>query len=543
MFLPSASTPSGLLSAHQAETPDAGQSLAAHTPPADMLAATPPLSTGLTPRPFPSAGLQLASDPQFAFADLADYPTSTSVPVPPVSSPIATTPDISAQFAPGFGFADQGSSMASAGQTNADEVHAFVRPLPRWLILGGPLAGAALLAGLVFLNTDWATGATIAAMVAIMLAILLGIATGVRVALGLLQATNPRRRSQMLSTALLVLLLLLVSGLGIGQQNNLHLMQGHYLEGHQSWAAAIQAYQAGGERSSSSADVARTYVEWGQAQIKQQDYAGAVTSFQTVLTHYQPVTGAVKQARTGLITAYLGWADQAARQQNYAGAVAHYNALLSLTFCDAPCARQASSKNATAYYHLAEQQLTQQHYIQAVDAYQTLATRFPDAPEAGQIHAHYAQALWGKGQQLLQSACADALAAYRLLTSQFADTAEGKQAASALTKPVPVKGRFTQPVPGSPYRPAAYLVQGLVVGIQQYQFPPLLAHAPEASIQGDGTFTFASVPQGTYELVWSSDNALHFYYSYSGKQVLYVAHVGPLCAFDYGDINQAIPVN
>lgn len=406
-----------------------------------------------------------------------------------------------------------------------------------------PIVGVVLLTGLAFVNADWATGATISAVIAIILVILLGIATGMRVASGMLKSTNPHRRAQIIGTALLALLFLLYSGLGISQQSNLHLMQGRYLEGQRKWPAAIAQYQAGGEKSSSSVDVARTYNEWGEALAQQQNYEGAVASFSAVITNYQQVAKEFNLAKASIIVAYQNWADQAFQQQDYAGVVAHYNALLSLAYCDTNCSQKALSKNATAYYLLAEQQLAQQHYIQAVDAYQALSSRFPRAPETREIHAHYAQALWGKGQQILQSACPDALSAYRLLAKLFSDTNEGRRAAAVLKKPVQVKGHFTQSIPGSPYHPTAYLVRGLVVGIQQYQFPPLLAHAPSATIHSDGSFSFSSVSQGTYELVWSSDNTLHFYYAYSGKQVLYVAHPGPLCAYDLGDINQDIPTN
>lgn len=382
----------------------------------------------------------------------------------------------------------------------------------------------------------------VASIVAITLAILLGIAAGVRVALGMLQATNQRRRAQLISIALLMLLLLLFSGLGLSQQNGLHLAQGRYLESQQNWPLAIKEYQEGGERSSFSLDVARTYNEWGEAQMSQQQFEGAVTSFSIVIEDYQGASAEFTRAKTQIVSAYLNWGEQASQQQDYAGATAHYNDLLSLVFCRGnDCMKQASARDATAYYHLAEQQLVHQRYKQAVDAYQTLKLRFPQAPEVAQTHAHYAQALWGLGQQQLSSSCSDALGNYRLLATLFADTSEGQQAASALRQPVPVQGHFTQSVPGAPYHPTAYLVQGLVAGMQQYQFPALLAHAPVAPIQSDGSFTFAPIPQGTYELVWSSDSALHYYYAYNGKQVLYVAQVGPLCAFNYGDINQAIP--
>lgn len=435
----------------------------------------------------------------------------------------------------------QEEAALSSERSAEAEINTFLRPLPRWARIGGPIAGSVLLLGLVFLNPDWATGALFAALVAGILVVLVGIAAGVRVALGLLKETNPHRRSQVISTSLLILLLLLCSGLGVSQQYSLHMGQGHYFESQQNWAAAIAEYQAAGEKAGNSVDVARVYNEWGEAQSSHQQYAGAVVSFSMVIQYYQQTGHEFSRARTDIIPAYLAWADQAAQQQDYAAATNHYDALLSLVFCSADCMQIAQPKDATAYYHLAEQKLSQHQYAQAVDAYRTLTVRFPRAPEIDQIHAHYAQALLGKGQQQLNTACSDALTTYRLLAKLFADTGEGQQAATALTKPVRVIGHFTRSVPGSPNHPTAFLVQGLVAGIQQYQFPPLLAHAPTASIQSDGSFTFASVPQGTYELVWSSDNTLHFYYASSGQEVLYTAHLGPLCTFNYGNIDQAIP--
>ena len=193
--------------------------------------------------------------------------------------------------------------------------------------------------------------------------------------------------------------------------------------------------------------------------------------------------------------------------------------------------------------HLAEQQLSAQHFASAVNAFAVLTTSFAGSPEAGQVHADYARALWGLGQQQLNIACASAVKTYQQLAQQFSDTTQGQQAATALQQPVTVKGHFTTalPGPGAPYNPTVALVQGLSAGIPQFQFPPLLRKAPTAHIESDGSFTIASVSQGTYELVWSNDGTLHFYYASNGNTVLYTAQVGPLCTYDYGAINETIP--
>ena len=431
----------------------------------------------------------------------------------------------------------------ASGSLAAAEVSPLVRPLPRWASLSGVTAGALLLLALVFLNPDWATGAMVAGMVAIIFALLLLIAAGVRVALGLLAQTNPRRRSQIISTALLVVLLFLCAGLGLSQPTGLHAMQARFLEGQHSWQTAILEYQAAGETPPASDNLARTYIEWGESLSRQQQYGDAVSKFAIVLQQYPRATGQLGRAKSDLVAAYLAWADYASHHQDYASATAHYDALLASGYCDPACQSLAQSRDATAYDQLAEQQLAARQYAPAVAAFKTLTTRFASSPEAGRVHADYAQALWGLGQQQLGTACTDAIATYQQLAKQFADTSQGKQAATALQQPVQAKGRFTQSVPGAPNHPTAFLVQGLFVGIQQYQFPPLLRTAPTTQINADGTFAFPSVPPGTYELVWSSDGTLHFYYAFSGNQVLYTAHIGPLCAYDFGNIDQAIPTS
>lgn len=424
------------------------------------------------------------------------------------------------------------------------EPHKFIQPISPWMFLGSIAAGILLLAGLIFLNPDWATGALIAGVVALTAAILLLIATGVRVALGLLAVTNPHRRVQLISTALLVLLLFLVSGVGMTQQSGFHGFQARYLESQHNWSTAINEYQAAGETAPASTNLARVYNEWGEDLSQQQHYAEAVAHFNTVLQNYIKAPTQLARVRKDLLATYLAWGDTDVQQHDYIDATSHYDALLSFQFCDSACQNVAKPRDATAYAHLAEQQLSTQHFVLAVNAFTVLTTRFASSPEAkqAQTHTDYAKALWDLGQQQLTTTCTSAVRTYQQLAQQFADTTQGQQAATALQQPVAVKGRFTTTLPhGAAYTPTVALVQGLFVGIQQFQFPPLLRRASLVHIQSDGTFTFPSIPQGTYELVWSNDGTLHFYYANSGKTVLYTAQVGPLCTYNYGAINETIP--
>lgn len=482
------------------------------------------------------AGVEQGDDAAF----FQGYPGPGPTPATPLSQPLGNVyPGVPPQHAGALAGQDPSHPLAGAGAGAG--VNSLVRPLPWRASLPGLAAGILLLLALVFLNPDWATGATVSGLVAVVFALLLLIAAGVRVALGLLAQTNPRRRSQVITTTLLVLCLFFFSGLGMSQQTGLHAVQARFLENQQSWQAAVSEYQAAGETAPASQNLARTYVEWGESLSHQRQYADAVNRFTTVLSQYTQATDIFPRARGDLVAAYLAWAADASRRQDYTGTVAHYDALLASGSCVSACQLRARAQDATAYDQLAEQQLGAQQYAVAVAAFRALTTRFPMAPEAGRVHADYARALWGLGQQQLGTSCTDAVATYQQLAKQFADTAQGQQAATALRQPVQARGRFTQNVPGAPNSPTAFLVQGLVVGIHQDQFPALLRTAPTTQIQADGAFSFTSVPPGTYELVWSSDGTLHFYYAFSGNQVLYMARIGPLCAYDFGNVDQAIP--
>lgn len=423
------------------------------------------------------------------------------------------------------------------------EPHPLARPLPLWAFLGSTVLGALLLAALVFLNPDWATGAMSAGIIALIGAILILIAMGVRGALGLFAKTNPYRYMQGINAALLVVLLVLTSAIGITQQAGLHTAQARYLESQHNWLAAINEYQAAGESAPASTNLARVYSEWGETLSQQQQYAQAVAHFNIVLQEYTKVTDQLTRVRKDMLATYLAWGNADVQQHDYIDATSHYDALLNLSYCDTPCQNVALPKDASAYAQLAEQQLSAQHFVLAVNAFAVLTTRFANAPEAtqAQTHTDYAKALWGLGQQQLNTICTNAVKTYQQLAQQFADTPQGQLAATALQQPVTVTGHFMTPLPhGAAYAPTVFLVQGLFAGIQQFQFPPLLRKAPFAPIQSNGTFTFSSIHQGTYELVWSNDGTLHFYYANSGSTVLYTAQVGPLCTYNYGAIPEKI---
>jgi len=115
-----------------------------------------------------------------------------------------------------------------------------------------------------------------------------------------------------------------------------------------------------------------------------------------------------------------------------------------------------------------------------------------------------------------------------------------------LKAPQPIKGRFTTPVPNSPsLRPIVALMHGLYRNMPDALFFQMLSGAPMVTIQNNGTFSFPPMKQGSYDLAWGTDRSdgAQSYVSYfhnDGSEV-YVATVGSLCPYDFGDINQSIP--
>jgi outer membrane protein assembly factor BamD (BamD/ComL family) len=439
------------------------------------------------------------------------------------------------------------SAVLPPPATGKPRVRAIARPLPVGAFILSIAVGVAVLAALFFTGSDWAAGATRAGIVGGILAIIILLATIVRTLAGMAARSNPKRRSQFISAGLLVAILLAASGFGLTQQATIHQMQGRFYEGQQQWQSAINEFQLAGEHAPNSDNIARIYDEWGEQLSNTQHYPTAIDKFNITLTSFQEATGEVTRAQADSVTAYLDWGKQASQQHDYNDAVTHFGDLLNLPYCNANCQAEASALSATAYYDLAETQLTAQQYADAANSFQTLATLFPKSPEAQKDHEDFAKALFGDGKQQLVSSCSSAIPTYQELASKFADTPEGQQASIALKAPQEVIGRFTTPVPkGSALTPLAVLAQGLYANIPDAQFFQLIAGAPTVVIKPDGSFTFKPVKQGTYDLAWGTDNvdgsqSFYFYYRPSDKSLVYIANIGPLCPYNFGDINEPIP--
>src|SRR6266566_153796 len=420
----------------------------------------------------------------------------------------------------------------------------LAKPLPLWAFIGTIIVVAGLLILLQLTGADWAVGAYHVAIAAGITALLIALAAGIRGFAGMADRNNSKRVVQFVSSGGAILLLLAFCLAGFTQQATLHGLQAHNLEGQQQWQTAINEYQLAGETAPTSDNLARVYNEWGEQLTAQQRYEQAFTKFDVVLNSYSSLKDEVKRAHEGKIKAYLGWAKQAADQRDYATATTRYDQLLQLDYCDVSCQTQANTLDATAYYNLAESQLTTQDYNDAMSTFNVVVTRFPNSAETAKLHGDYAKALFGEGQQQLASSCPGAIPTYQQLSTQFADTPQGQQAAAALKAPQPVKGHFIGIVPQNPsLTDIAVLMKGLYNNFPRDRFFAMLGSAPTATIQRDGSFTFQPVQQGTYDLVWGTNNNADGaqYYIYSFPPNPLVITVGPLCAYDYGDINQNVP--
>jgi hypothetical protein len=421
------------------------------------------------------------------------------------------------------------------------------KPMPIWALIGSILLVVLVLVVLQLTGSDWAAGAMRVGIVAGILALLILLITVVRMLLGMAAKSNPTRLIQLISAGLVILLLSFLCLVGLTQQSAIHSLQGHSWEGQQQWQSAINQYQLAGEGAPTSENIARVYNLWGEQFTSQQHYVDALAKYNIVLMYYGSASAGVARAQSDTVAAYLAWGHQASQQHDYTAATNHYDALLHLSYCAATCQSQANALDATAYYNLAESQLVAKNYSDAVNNFHIVVSRFASSPEAHNLHGDYAKALFGQGKQQLNTVCSSAIPTYQQLSTQFGDTPEGKQATGALRANQPVKGHFISSVPNDPsLTPIATIIHGLNNKLPDSQFYQLLSTAPTTQIQSNGSFSFKPLSQGTYDLAWGTNRTtgsqnFQFAYKPDGSSY-YVANIGPLCPYDFGDLNETIPI-
>lgn len=418
----------------------------------------------------------------------------------------------------------------------------LARPLPLWAFLGGLGLLIVLFVVLHLTGSDWAAGSAHASGAALLLGILLLIALAVRLGDGMASILNKTRVRQAITSAIIIVVLFIYSGVAFSIQPSLHIAQAHSLENQQQWQSAIDEYTQGGERAPDGVDLARTYTSWGLALNKSQHFNEALTKFATVIKDFtaSPAQDELHRAQAGDIAARIGLSRQSLDAKDYDGASKNLDIVLELPYCDNACQTQASALDATAYYNIGEGKLQSQDYESAVNAFDKVLSKFSSAPEATQLHGDMAKALLGMGKQERSSSCSTAIPTYQRLAKEYGDTGEGKSAQNDLNAPQDVTGHFTNIEPDVPFNQIG-LTNGLKGGMGKDDLFAKWDAATKTDIQGNGNFAFHGIPQGSYDLMWYANNGTYeyaeFIYHQVSKEPTFVAQVGPLCPVDMGNIS------
>jgi TolA-binding protein len=338
-----------------------------------------------------------------------------------------------------------------------------------------------------------------------------------------------RRRWSILTAALL-----LVGVLGIALAPGLHALQGHTLESQGNYQRAIEEYTASGEHSPDGQDIARCYLEWGQRDLRNQDYGLAVQHLGAATETYS-ATLAARQAREPMGTALLQWGRQLAVEQRYGQAIQQFEHLRT-RYADTSAARQAQKNQdePAAYYAWGQQLQASQQFQDALTQFQAIGKRFPDSSYAPLAYNAAANDLYAWGQALVQQTkYAQAIATYQQIIKQYANAPAAQQAQQALNAPQPVKGRLI--FASGP--PDAHVV---------IRLSSSWSTGPDGYVQGgfvyetrtdaNGFFTFPSVALGRYLIDWQQGSSFTTLLHQGTYNPVYIADVEPLHGTDLGDI-------
>lgn len=453
------------------------------------------------------------------------FPQGNETPTTPAQYPptIPATPSMPLGAMPGYptypGY--PGYPPPSSEQPPKD--NALTRPFAVGLTAAvgiGALAlvGVAYAVDEVVAHDDWAGGARIAGFVAIVLAVLAGAGLVARIIAG-------RRASSTVGLGVLLAVALAVGGAsGITFASPLHRAQASSQEGGGQWTAAIGEYGQAGEVAPNAPDIARIYDEWGEQLLKNQSYKDALAQFTIVTTQYQQSGAPVARANTDTFETYSAWVKANKSDTPYADALTFFQSYGSSSTCGSACQSNVQAVEAQAHFQYGQQYLAQQDYADAISQFETVTTQFAQSGYASQAHGAAAQALLSYGQQLKSSACSNALPIYQKLANQYSDTAQGRQAKIALAAPVPVSGQFFASASSGSIQTA--ILAKTVNPSSGYQ-----SNDYQTSVDGAGKFTFTSVAQGTYNVLYMSGGSL-FIVTHANDGSFYTVTVGQLCSPD-----------
>ncbi len=334
--------------------------------------------------------------------------------------------------------------------------------------------------------------------------------------------------------------LLLASGLalvgiiGMALSPTLHTQQGHALEGQGNYQRAIEEYTAGGEHSPDGQNTARSYLEWGQHNLRDQAYEQAVQHLEAAAETYH-ATPAASQAREPLGTALLQWGRQLAVEQRYGQAVQQFEHLRT-HYADTQAAQEAldTQDEPAAYYAWGQQLQTNGQFQDALTQFQAVIKLFADSSYAAMAYDEAASDLYAWGQALTaQGKYTQAIAAYQQAIAHYSNAPAAKEAQQALNAPQPVHGRllFSSGPPdgkvlirlSSSWSANA---NGYVQGGQVY----------EVRTDANGNFTFPSVALGRYLVDWQQGTVFTTILHQGTYNPVYIATVEPLRGTDLGDV-------
>jgi tetratricopeptide (TPR) repeat protein len=409
---------------------------------------------------------------------------------------------------------------------------ALAEPFPRsWMLMiagGGALALiVAFLVQALVVRGDWAESALVAGYTAFGLAIFALVIAGIRFALG-------RRATAFYALAGMLLVVLLATGGGsLALAHQLHLVQAQNFETSGQWEQAAKEYAIYGERAPHAPNLGRVYLHWGQALTKKQAWSDAATHLSAALAANPSDAKLTAQINAALYMAFVGWIGADAAHVPYAAAIESFKTQRGASGCDAACQDQSATLEAQARYLYGQQLSTAQSYAEAAKQFSTIETQFASNSYAGQAHIAAATAYLALGQQQVASkTCTDAVPTYQTLAKTYGDTPQGKQATTALAAPQKITGKFTGLPIGNPVPR---------VRLSKFANPTAFVFSNDYATNLDsasGTFTFAAVKQGAYNLSTARDlgykTDFHYYHGAAGD--LYSIKVGPLCALDLGSI-------
>lgn len=251
-----------------------------------------------------------------------------------------------------------------------------------------------------------------------------------------------------------------------------------------------------------SKDLAQTYLDWGNHEIKNDMFQSGFDHLTYVATKF-PTLVQSAQAKAALPNALLSWAQYAAGHTDPVTAGKEYIQLFT-QYDGTPAAISARASASAAILAMGDTQMQAGYYPEAYASYQFIQTHFPQSSVAGQAHAQTAKDLLTWAQKLANAQrFSDASKEYQLLVTSFADTPEGQSAQQMLSQGVSVTGQMLKSDGKNPV--FAYttirlssswnVASGTYTASGQQYF---------ADTDSNGYFQFPHIPAGQYLVEWRS---------------------------------------